>query len=846
MKPRKKSILDILLPLVGILVVLFFAMHMAVAYECVKDDPIIHQYKNTDGEIVERKTLNINEFVKCFSQEIGENKFQFKWVASTPKFLFFAAVFCLFVAIWIDTDKKKLIQSEMYGSAVWGKLSKLKSLLAQNIGKKEIMKVRIKHFFIFFPKRQQILINNIRNKYCESSNVIFTQDIKICRYNYKLNDNTIILGGSGSKKTTSYAIPNILQLSDSEYSPSIVATDPKGDIVEMAGHYLVDIIHYPLKVLNLKELDRSFCFNPFVYIQEKKFEGQIKHLVHVIVKSRLEKDEAKVNDPFWDNMAELLLCACFYAVYEGFPKEEQTIITAIQLFRWFEVSDDDDREQNPTKLDDFFEVFGNDKAILEKYGDLNENPALRCWEDFRTKCKGKTAQSVTATALEKISPFDEKEIRRIFSKDELSLDRVGEKRMALFVVLPPTNKDYNFIANIMYTQLFEQLEYCATVKHNQKLSVPVKFILDEFYNTGKLPNFVNILSYARAFGVGITLVIQSLEQLKELYEKSWGTIIDNTSTMLYLGRIRHEDTLKYISSLLGKGTYDKKSISQTKGSQSSTQISYDKVGRELMDTSEVQKLPDDDCLFFPMGFDPFYCKKYDLSHHPNYKYTSRADSKNSFKYKLLDEEKVADIKIPHGEENKSKEELILLNLNQKEVVSLLEHNILFLDIDDDNSVSVNEQEKEDINLLASILDEKENINNESETLSAVIAKMADEIILTMDSLSVVKTMSNLIENKENIEVESSDNQSKESDEEEFELDDDILQSIESINIAVDNLQNDLISEGFLEDIQQYDIGKMQSSEKSILDFENEEEKEEEEDDEDEGWVASWVQKLEEQ
>lgn len=723
MEPKKKNIMDIILPCIAVVVVVFLALHMAMAVDIMKNTQL------------EEGQAELFVLVGAFFTNLSEQPFKLAWGPYSLKFLAGALFISLIIIAYFVVSKKNYINDKEYGTSAWGTSSQIAHLQASAVKKQE-KKRALKE------KAGAKELAEIEKKYTDNSNIIFTKTEKICMYNYELNNNTLIIGGSGSGKTRGYVLPNILQCCNSEYSPSIVCTDPKGEILEKIGKYL-DENGYEIRVLNLKEQERSFCFNPFKYINKKRYEEQISSLVSCIMDSRSEKAENKSSDPFWEDMAKVLLKAIFYAAYEGFPAEEQNMGTVMGLFRWFEVSDNDDRYDNPTKLDIFFELLGDkygvsdvvnavidysamlqhesheeislemysdvddlkyrvaiplgssaagyaeslkeeiirtahgmeerfgqneelemqaqaaidalnkyieDRAqnypngdkpvgvsVYEEFGDENTNAALRNWEDFRTKCKGKTAQSVTATVLSKLSPFDEEQLRRIFSKDEMELDLVGERKTALFIILPPTNKNYNFVANVLYTQLFEQLEYCATVKHDQKLPVPVRFILDEFYNTGKIANFENILSYARSFGIGISILVQSLEQIKEMYEKSWGTVLDNCSTFLYLGGIRHFDTLKYISDLLGKGTFDKKTYSYSKGRQSSTSTSFDKIGRELLDPSEIQRLKKDKCLLFVSGYQPYMSQKFNYKSHKNYKYTSDADKRNSYQYKVPEE-----------------------------------------------------------------------------------------------------------------------------------------------------------------------------------------------------------------
>lgn len=943
MEPRKKDLLDYAVPIMGVLIALFMALHMAISYDTVKETPIVKEFD--DGTTQEN--FDYGAFFTDFTERISVTPEDIRWVESTPKFLAGAIFICLLVAGYFYTSKKNYISNKEYGTSEWGKPKQIQHLRANKLKKAEIKKIK-KEKMSKGKKAKKIA--ETRAKYSDNSNIIFTQTEKICMYNFELNNNTMIIGGSGSGKTRGYVLPNILNCCNSPYSPSIVVTDPKGEILAKVGKYL-EKCGYAIRVLNLKEQNRSFCFNPFKYILEEKYEEQISTIVSSIMDSRNENKEQKSNDPFWDEMAKVLLKAIFYAVYEGFPVEERHMSTVMELFRWFEVSDNDDRNVNPTKLDRFFEVFGDkdgthhvaeviaefydtleiksnlplrkvdmkekisiplhssdasgieayrqeitaivestqenedipsemcqkvqalaDNAIseieryiqnryddyandekpigvclFEKYGDVNSNPALRNWEDFRTKCKGKTAQSVTATALAKLAPFDEEQIRRIFSKDELELDLVGERRTALFIVLPPTNKTYNFIANVVYTTLFEQLEYCATVKHNQQLPVPVRFILDEFYNTGRIPNFENILSYARSFGIGISIILQSLDQIKEMYEKSWGTVLDNCSTFLYLGGIRHFDTLKYISDLLGKGTFDKKTYSQTKGRQSSSSTSYDKIGRELLDPSEIQRMNKKKCLLFVSGYQPYMSMKFNYTTHKNYKYTSDANKKNLYYYKTPQEieKENEEINATHGEEvakevtkvqvvsdeqgtqtvqlvKPEPTEPIVLNTNQEEVMKMLSNNILSYCLESGEEVALADSEMEELELLIELAEEEE---REKEKVSSIVKSIIPPVEITplielnTDKETIESVAKGLIENIENVCIATPADMGEEITEEEIEAfieseddeweDDDTELDVDNILNSVGYLTENMADDGFLDNLNEVDINTLE-------------------------------------
>lgn len=950
--------MDYAIPILVIALVLFISMHMAIAYEAANQECIINEYIDTDGNIVVREKFNISAFFAAFADRIEHHTTEIEFVESTPKFLAVAAFVCLIGVAYVYTGRRKFINNKEYGTSEWGTPKQIAHLLASNIKAREIKNIKKKRGLRKSEKLKKIA--DAKEKYADNANIIFTQTEKICMYNFELNNNTMVIGGSGSSKTRGYVLPNILQCCNSPYSPSIVVTDPKGEIIAKVGHYL-EMQGYELKVLNLKEQNRSFCFNPFCYIMQDKYEEQISTFVSTIMDSRKEDKESKSNDPFWDDMSKVLLKSIFYAVYEGYPSEQRNMSTAMEMFRWFEVSDNDDRYRNPTKLDRFFEIFGDKNGVLstaetilaffsiqimvqsgtkvvpkslgelsglnidkkqmmekiaiplgssdcaaitdysksikemlgtleeqggvntemqgkadaalnaidtyikaratryanmpkpigvelyEAYGDVNSNPALRNWEDFRTKCKGKTAQSVTATALAKLAPFDEEQIRRIFSKDEMELDLVGERKTALFIVLPPTNKAYNFIANVLYTKLFEQLEYCATVKHDQSLPVPVRFICDEFYNTGRIPNFENILSYARSFGIGISIILQSLDQIKEMYEKSWGVVLDNCSTFLYLGGIRHADTLEYITKLLGKGTFDKKTYSRTKGRQSSSSTSYDKIGRELLDSSEVQRLNKKKCLLFIQGYQPYMSRKFNYTSHKNYKYTSDSNKKYLYHYKTpaeKDAEKEKNITTnPHREEEQDKvlqmiqedqkiekTPHIVGNYDASATIEKISENVLFWGINSDEEAMLADNELQELDEIANLLGEDEKQNEELRTgvVEHIKSVKTPHIENKTDIVEVAQSIISMVEKEESVISSSDDDVPEEYTEEEImqqleevsevseddfedDAETDIQTLVDSISDLSDNLA-DLLNSVNMQDLEQGDVNSAEEEE----------------------------------
>ena len=494
---------------------------------------------------------------------------------------------------------------------------------------------KLKDFFNTYLK-----IEKIKAKY-KDADMLFTKTERISIYNWKLNNNTLILGGSGSGKTRGFVLPNILQAHS-----SYIVTDPKGEILEKAGYFLSEVKGYKIRVLNLDDKTLSDGYNPFIYIHPERdgYEERVLSLIETIIINTDGGEKKGGSDPFWDKSERLFLQAIFFFTCDGFVPEERNMNTVIQLIAMLQIAEDEDNYDSD--LDYFAAIFER------KHG--SDHIGVQQWKEFRQKASGKTAKSIVISAVARLAPFRTKAVRKIFSYDTMHLDRVGEEKTAIFVVVPPTDTTFNFIAGMLFTQLFQELQYCATQVHKhdgQRLPVPCRFILDEFANTCTIPNFVKILAYARSFGIGITPILQSLEQIKNMYKDEWGVIVDNCNELLYLGSITHMDTLEYMSKLLGKGTFDKRTTGRTRGRQGSSSENFDVVGRELMTADEIRQLKKENCLLVIGGRSPFYSEKYDYTKHPNYRYTS--DGNHAYSYHYTPEPPPEERKpYPHSEDEK--------------------------------------------------------------------------------------------------------------------------------------------------------------------------------------------------
>jgi len=568
----------------------------------------------------------------------------------------------------------------------------------------------------FYSRSERI--KGIRKRY-KNADMLLTKSERICMYNYKTNNNILIIGGSGSGKTRGFVMPNILQAHS-----SYVVTDPKGEILEKAGTFL-EQQGYKIRVLNLDDKSASDYYNPFYYIhndamkdgmadvpRRKGSEERVLMLIEAIIINTDGGEKKGGSDPFWDKAERLFLQAVFFFTCDGFGLQERNMNTVLNLIAMLKLEEEQDNHDS--ELDYFVEVFAADRGkeycekFVREYQELKNDPdtlferkeyqgwterqkqkhissmeakykeimengedenyliswgnqhiGVQQFREFREKAAGKTAKSIVISAVARLAPFRTPEVKRIFSKDGMLLDRVGEEKTVVFVVVPPTDDTFNFIAGMLFTQLFQELQYCATQVHKhdgQRLPVPCRFILDEFANTCTIPNFVKILAYARSFGIGIVPILQSLEQIKNMYKDEWGVIVDNCTSLLFLGGVGHLDTLKYISERIGKGTFDKRTLGHSYGRQGSSSKNFDVIGRDLIDPAELSKLPKDECILLIAGRNPFHSKKYEYQSHPNYRLTSDGNKTNTYYYTPaepfvdMDGDGVDDYEILHGEE----------------------------------------------------------------------------------------------------------------------------------------------------------------------------------------------------
>jgi len=435
-----------------------------------------------------------------------------------------------------------------------------------------------------------------RNK-AFADNKILTQNVRIGLdgRKHRRNLNILICGGSGAGKTRFYAKPNVMQA-----NTSMVILDPKGEIARDTGRLLKEK-GMEVKVLDLINMWKSFCYNPFVYLND---DNDVQRLVTNLFKSTTPKG-SQTQDPFWDTAASMLLLALIFFLKHEAPEEEQNFPMVMEMLRAGEVREEDDSYQSP--LDELFERLEMDNP---------DHIAVKYYKDYRSG-SAKTLKSIQITLAARLEKFNLESLASLTATDELNLGSLGEKKTALFIIIPDNDSSFNFLVSILYTQLFQQLFYTADHKYGGSLPVHVHFVMDEFANVSLPDDFDKILSVMRSRSVSVSIILQNIAQLKALFEKQWESIMGNCDEFLYLGG-NETSTHKLISeSFLGKETLDTNTYGKSTGRNGNYSTNYQQSGRELLTPDEVRMLDNRYALLFVRGERPIIDFKYDILKHPD-------------------------------------------------------------------------------------------------------------------------------------------------------------------------------------------------------------------------------------
>ncbi len=419
------------------------------------------------------------------------------------------------------------------------------------------------------------------------------------------NNNVLVIGGSGSGKTRYFVKPNLMQMHS-----SYVVTDPKGTLLIECGAMLADA-GYHIISFNTLDFAQSMHYNPFAYVKK---EEDILVMIDIIIKNCKSKD---AKDDFWTDYEKLLYQALFSYVFYELPPEENTFESVLKLLRNMQVKEENEDFVNPVDVL-FMEIKERDP----------DHFAVLQYDNFKLSA-GKTAKSVLTCAATRLAPFNIKAVKELTSSDDMHLELIGSQKTALFIIIDDMSSTYNFLAAMLYTQLFKTLCDAALKEYGGRLPVHVRCILDEFANIGQIPDFEKVISVIRSREISVNIIVQNEAQIKALYKDNKGTIVGNCDTLLFLGS-GEQDTAKSMSEMIGKATIDYKGSSTQKGTYGSYTMSDQIIGRELINPAEVALLKDDECILRIRGVKPFKSKKFNIKSHKNYKKLSDYNEKNAF------------------------------------------------------------------------------------------------------------------------------------------------------------------------------------------------------------------------
>lgn len=496
-----------------------------------------------------------------------DNPFSITWCSDSLRTVaIFLLIYLLGVGIYLSS-LRNYRKKEEYGSAKWGNTKQVNKKYADP-----------KYF------ENKLLSQNVR--------------IGLDGKKHRRNLNTIIIGGSGAGKTRFYGKPNIMQC-----NTSFVTLDPKGEILRDTG-YLLEKEGYVIKVMDLINMNKSHCYNPFEYIHDDK---DVLKLITNLIRNTTPKG-SQTNDPFWEKSETALLEGlCLFLLHEA-PKEEQNFTMVMEMIAAADVREDDEFYISP--LDRLFNDLQREKP---------NSLAVKQYNIYK-QAAGKTAKSILISVGVRLAAFNLESIASITSTDELELEKVGERKTAIFAVIPDNDSTFNFLVGMLYTQLFQTLYYQADIVHGGELPVPVHFLMDEFANVALPDEFDKLLSTMRSRQIFVSIIIQNLAQIKALYKDAWESIVGNCDELYYLGG-NEQSTHKFISEYLGKETLDTNTYGKSSGKSGSHSTNYQQVGRELLTADEVRLLDNDYALLFIRGERPIFDKKYDILKHPNVEYT---------------------------------------------------------------------------------------------------------------------------------------------------------------------------------------------------------------------------------
>ena len=504
-----------------------------------------------------------------------ERPFAIRWTAHTLKFMVIALC-CYGMGIGLYySSRENRRPGEEYGSAKWGD-----------------------------PKA---LCQKYKDPGNPNGNVILTMRVCIGMdgHKHRRNLNILVVGGSGSGKTRFFCLPGVLSA-----NCSFLITDPKGEILRTTGHLLIEQ-GYDVKVFNLIDPSQSDCYNPFRYLRDEK---DVLKLIDNLIKNTTPRN-ASSNDPFWEKAEIALDSALMLYLMSEAPPEEQNFETMLFMMEYAEVREEDEGYRSP--LDLLFQALEEEQP---------NHVAVKQYKVFK-QAAGKTAKSILISAAVRLAAFNIPQYAAMTARDDMDFGSLGERKRAIFCVIPINDASMNYLIGMLYTQCFQELYYRADEKYNGRLPVPVRVIQDEWANVAQPDSYPKILATCRSYNIGLNIIVQNIQNIKALYEKEWEGIIGNCDTLLFLGGGNEPTSLEFMSKLLGKETLDTRTRGQTKGRNGSSSTNYQQAGRELMMIDEIRMMDTDDAILLIRGEKPVLDQKYDITRHPNFKKSAAGGAK---------------------------------------------------------------------------------------------------------------------------------------------------------------------------------------------------------------------------
>ena len=553
-------------------------------------------YRNSLGEDIGNKLLYAMEHADRILTGLQPS---FNWRDMLTGIV--AAVILKLLVWQKQSDAKKLRKGIEYGSARWGNAEDIKPYMSED----PWMNIPL------------------------TATEALTMESRPKQPKYARNKNIVVIGGSGSGKTRFFVKPSVMQM-----NCSMVITDPKGTLIEECGKMLAKgppkkdkngnimkdksgkVVHEPyvIKVLNTINFSKSLHYNPFAYIRSEK--DILKLVTTIIVNTKGEGEKA--SEDFWVKAEKLLYTALIAFIwYEG-DEEEKNLNTLLDLLNESETREEDETYQNPVDMM-FQELEERDPQHF----------AVRQYKKYKMAA-GKTAKSILISCGARLAPFDIAELREIMSYDEMELDKIGDRKTALFLIMSDTDTTFNFVIAMLQSQLFNLLCDKADDEYGGRLPVHVRVIADEFANIGQIPQFDKLIATIRSREISASIILQSQSQLKAMYKDSADTILGNCDTTLFLGG-KEKTTLKEMSELLGKETIDLYNTSETRSNQKSFGLNYQKTGKQLMTEDEIAVMDGGKCILQIRGARPFFSDKYDITKHKNYRLLADENEKNRYK-----------------------------------------------------------------------------------------------------------------------------------------------------------------------------------------------------------------------